>query len=97
MNEPPPPLPAELQASNFRDINELNQKIKSIKNMNIIEDRARKEGSGAPPVIINKGGDTVNNINNTTSQGSGGAGSPSKVPDPWEMFTIGSPFTGAYF
>jgi hypothetical protein len=65
-------------------------------NLKFIEDRARKEGGSSAPIVINKGGDTVNNINNTTGGNSGG-GSPSKDVNPWDMYTIGSPYTGTYF
>lgn len=81
----------------------LRDKIKNLKqmgnekNLSLIEDRARKEGGSSAPIVINKGGDTVNNINNTTGGNSGGAGSPSKDVNPWDMFTIGSPYSGAYF
>ena len=81
----------------------LKDKIKNLKqmgnerNLSLIEDRARKEGGSSAPIVINKGGDTVNNINNTTGGNSGGAGSPSRDMSPWDMYTIGSPYTGAYF
>lgn len=49
--------------------------------------------SSAQPIIVNRGGDTVNNITNTSGGGSGGGnsggGSPSKIPNPWEAQVFG--------
>ena len=49
------------------------------------------------PVIV-RGGDTVNNnvINNNTSSGGksgGSAGSPSRMPSPFDQFIIGKTWT----
>lgn len=52
--------------------------------------------SGAP-IIVNKGGDTINNITNASGGGSGGAaGSPSRIPNPWDNQVFGNPWA-AYF
>lgn len=44
------------------------------------------------PTII-KGGDTINNITNTSRGGSGGAqGTPSRIPNPWDSLVFGNPW-----
>ena len=57
--------------------------------INQTDDRARKEAGTSRPIVVNKGGDTVNNITNNSSAGGGAAGSPSREYNPWDNLTIG--------
>jgi hypothetical protein len=59
-------------------------------NAKTAEKAASDEGSKAPIIVNNQGGDTINNVTNNTSGGSsGGAGSPSRLPGPWDAMTLG--------
>lgn len=48
--------------------------------------------NNAPPIIVNRGGDTINNITNASSGGGGGggsAGTPSRAENPWDKNLFG--------
>lgn len=58
-----------------------------------ISQSADQQGAKAPPIIVNKGGDTINNITNASGGGSGGAaGTPSRIPNPWDNQVFGNPW-----
>jgi len=59
-------------------------------NAKTAEKAASDESSKAPIIVTNQGGDTITNITNNTAGGSsGGAGSPSRMPGPWDVMTLG--------
>lgn len=60
----------------------------TVKMITQTDDRARKEGGSSTPVIVNKGGDTINNITNAGNN-NGAAGSPSREYNPWDNLIIG--------
>lgn len=65
-------------------------KLAEMFNAKTAEKAASDEGSKAPIIVNNQGGDTINNVTNNTSGGSsGGAGSPSRMPGPWDAMTLG--------
>ena len=52
----------------------------------------QQQPTNQAPIIINKQGDVVNQItnnNNASGGSSGGVGSPSRVPSPWDAMTLG--------
>jgi len=50
----------------------------------------QQPGTNQAPIIV-KQGDNINNVtnNNTSGGNSGGVGSPSRVPSPWDALTLG--------
>jgi len=71
--------------------NAVISKLAEMFNMKSAEKAASDEGSKAPIIVNNQGGDTINQVtnNNTSGGNSGGVGSPSRVPSPWDTLTLG--------
>jgi len=70
--------------------NAVISKLAEMFNMKSAEKAASDEGNKAPIIVNNQGGDTINNVTNNTAGGSsGGAGSPSRMPGPWDALTLG--------
>ena len=66
------------------------QSIQDLKTQAISQSPTQPSGA---PIIVNKGGDTINNITNASGGGSGGAaGSPSRIPNPWDNQVFGNPW-----
>jgi hypothetical protein len=85
-NDDPPPLalptPDQVAQGQTEAVKKADAKAQMI--------GGQQPGTNQAPIIV-KQGDTINQVtnNNTSGGNSGGVGSPSRVPSPWDGLTLG--------